>query len=387
MTKKRILAVGIGAIALAVAVPVRAANITAVQSGNWNSDIWDGADADSLPDPGLRPVNGDSALTSGTNTAITLNSDVIPSGSVGVYQNRSNGGSLTVTTGGILAWTGISEVIRNTSASIDATGSITITGGTLTGGSSSSLDVARVQSTKNATGTVTQSGGTLTTNILKLTDVISSTGTPSGTYNLSSAGALNVLGEFDPGPGTSAFNFTGGTLQFRGTLMNLTNAGGTLKVGGAGGTQPTVLRGVGGADTTGFNYTQTSGTINFDINSLTDFSNIYTKATHNIVSGSNNVSLAGTMNINVASGGSFLTDGTTYDIITTANILNSSILDTTALNVVGLTSGSFSKSIIDNPTGSDILRLTYSAAIPEPASLSLLSIGGLMLLKRRRRHA
>ena len=85
-------------------------------------------------------------------------------------------------------------------------------------------------------------------------------------------------------------------------------------------------------------------------------------------------------------GGFTPNDGQTFDIITTGDIADSSITNNATIQTVGLSTGSFSAAVVPGAGDSDILQLTYSASepIPEPASLSLLSLGGLLLLRRRR---
>jgi hypothetical protein len=379
MKKKHILAVGLGAIGLAAAAPVRAS--TAYDLGptntnsNWDSDIWSPTSGGPIV-AGFRPGSTDTAYTTGSaGRSLTLNSDA---GTINGYLSRSNGAVWTIQNGAILTWTGITTIAESVGAGA-LSSSANMTGGTLTG---NIFKIGRATSSGNASGTFTQSAGNITTSTLLLTEATSS-GSSTGTYNLQGTGALNITGELDPGTESANFNFTGGTLQYRGTQMSILNAGGTLKVAGAGGTNPTLLRGV--SDTIGFDYTQTSGTISFDINSLSDFSNIGTHSSPVIISGSNNVTLNGTMLINVLPGLT-LTDGDSFDLITTADIAESSIVDTTTLQTLGLDSGFFTKSVVAGSGNSDILRLTYSS-VPEPGSLSLLAAGGILALRRRRRQA
>ena len=374
MVKKWAWALGAGAIALAAALPVQAATINAVANGNWDSDIWDNNDGDTDVNPGLRPGSSDTGYTTGTaGREITLTSDI---GTVSAYLSRSNGGLWTIESGANMIWTGSTTIAESAGAGAIFS-SANMTGGTITGGASSNLKVARTSSTGSATGTFTQSGGTVTTQNLILTEA-ASTGSETGTYNLQDTGVLNIKGNLDAGPGTAAFNFTGGTLAHNGLKMDLANAGGMLAVGGVDTVGTSLLKGSAGTDVTGFDYTQASGVISIDIASDSSYDQLLGTG---ITSGTNNVSLAGTLRINVLDGAN-LTDGTTFNIVVTGNIADSSIVDNTTLQVVGLTTGSFTKAIVPGTGDSDILQLTYT--VPEPGSLSLLAVGSLGLLHRHR---
>ena len=99
-------------------------------------------------------------------------------------------------------------------------------------------------------------------------------------------------------------------------------------------------------------------------------------------------------------GGTLLLDGTptpgqTYDLMATASNSNGKNIDGTAatfkgFDLTGLTydSANWSLAVVDNGlAGADhrnVLQVTSLAAVPEPASLGLLAVGGLALLRQRK---
>ena len=382
VTKKMHWGMGIGLVALAAAVPAHGAatNISVVASGNWNSDIWDGPDSDSLADSGFRPDSNSAIINSGKT--VTLNDD--NSGTpwtFSTYQGRD--GIVNVHDGAKLTWGTSTGFIVQGNLSGTHTSTVTMDGGTLTANSADSkITVANNSNTTGITGIFTQSGGVVDLQQGSDLQLTLATGTAggSGTYNLSGTGLLKIGGDLIQGTGTAAFNFTGGTLVHNGLLMNLANNGGKLAPGGDGTIGTALLKGTTGSTgaMVGVDYTQNSGTLSVDIGATGYDKLLGTGAT----SGSNNVVLNGALQINMLSGFT-PAEGATFDIVTTAAIANSSIIDNALLSVVGLSKGSFSASVIDNPTGADTLRLTYS--VPEPTSLAVLSIAGLGLLRRRRR--
>jgi hypothetical protein len=362
-----------GTTLLAAGAWAPAATIYALGNGNWDSDIWS-TDGSTVVN-GLRPghLASDLPYTTGTaNRAITLDSPAI--GTVSGWSSKSNGGLLTIEHGAVLNWTSVYDNAVGFSATVPLVTGTAMTGGTLSG---SVLKVARVANNAAVTGTFDQSGGAVTVSLLRLTEVTSGTGTPTGTYSLSNTGQLNITGDLDPGtnPTGAIFSFTGGTLNHNGLLMNLTNDGGTLAPGGVGAVGTALLKGSGSA--VGRDYTQNSGILAIDIASGGFDQLLGTDST----SGSNNVILNGTLQVNLL-GGFTPADGATFDIVTTGDLADSSITDNTTLLASGLGSGFFTKSIV-SAGNVDVLRLTYSS-VPEPGTASLLSIGGLWLLRRRR---
>jgi len=207
----------------------------------------------------------------------------------------------------------------------------------------------------DGTSTVNQSNGTATFNDLQLG--FEGSNTPVGIYNLSGGSLVTNLLKKN-GNGSSAFNFTGGSLDANDIRFSVTNNGGALS--------PDLFDDVGTTlFTSGAGYTQSSGSLAIDLMSLASFDTV-------TVGGA--ASLNGTVSVNLV--GAYLpTSGDFWDVLTAS----SAITDLGLL--VTSTEGIFTKSYV---SGGNTLRLTYVSAIPEPTSLSLLGLAGLALVRRRR---
>jgi hypothetical protein len=90
----------------------------------------------------------------------------------------------------------------------------------------------------------------------------------------------------------------------------------------------------------------------------------------------------GSATLNVTLDSSFVlpTIDTDYDLLISANNDGRGTFGT--VNLPNMTD--WSLNYVDNEGGKDIVRLTYTA-VPEPATMSLLAIGGIALIRRRRR--
>jgi hypothetical protein len=395
--RKQLMMVGLGALlgaTASVASAATAQTFSATGSGGaWDhvdptTGTWTVSGSPAVRVPGNDPVNfTDTVIVSGGRTVTLSNGNGASPWAISGYQGRA--GTLNISSGANLTWSSVSNGFQVQFNSATAqTSTVGMTGGTITSATAGANLILSNTASANptSTGNFNQSGGVvdLSTNASSLLLTVSTSG--AGTYTLSGSGLLKIGGDLDPGAGTGSFAFTGGTLVHNGLKMNLVNAGGTLAPGGVGTVGTSLLHAVTGG-TTGFNYTQNSGTLAIDIAS-TDPNSGYDKILGTGVtdeSSSSNVVLNGTIQINLI--GPFTpANGDTFDIITTANISNSSIdISNATITAPNLLSGSFSAAVVPGTGNSDILRLTYNAAAaPEPASLALLSIGALALLRRRK---
>jgi T5SS/PEP-CTERM-associated repeat protein len=193
---------------------------------------------------------------------------------------------------------------------------------------------------------------------LSLASIGYSTGSgSSGTVNLN-GGTLDLQGhDITQGGGTAALHFTEGTLKNVGSFgFDLHQQGGILAAGASPGAMAI----------TGNYVLDSAGTLQVELagpggvaGSDFDFYSITGSAT-----------LSGMLEV-LPDGGFRPTNGGHFDVLSAVSI------DAGSLNL----SSGYSYEILDN-AGSQFLRIT---AVPEPASLALLEMGGLAWLGRRRR--
>jgi hypothetical protein len=308
------------------------------------------------------------------------------SGNVGNWSDTANWDSFPGTTSTATINTGTVTLDTNQTVAIALVGSAASSTGVLNIDSGANLTISKASTellglarATGASGTVNQSAGTVkifnpsaATGELRLASVAGAT----GTYNLSGTGILDVQvlskGAIDR---TGYFNATGGTLVVRTAITKF----GVISAG-YGFNQGLCTMAAGGISTVGAITVGAS-------NSLLDYT----------------VGAGGTLAIDIASAASF-------DVITQyGNVCN---IDgaTLSVNLLGgftptvnsffdvwtfgdkskagsgafatLPAG-FSSAWVDTNAdlSTDTLRLTY---VPEPTTLFLLGLGGLMSLKKRR---
>ncbi len=291
----------------------------------------------------------------------------------------------------------------------------------LTGGS---MGATSVYVGRTGTGTFDQTGGTHTVGTLNVSLNAGST----GHYSLSSSGKLNVT-TLSRGSGTSSFSFTGGTLVPGTVGFDLTNSGGLLAPGDTGT--------VGTTTFSSCDYTQTSGTLEIDIyiDPLTSEIDLDTLSIGGAFTAGGTLSIKGL--------GSRPKEADEFEIITADSVSDSDTFDIILVTEsLALGSGGFSATYnVDDVTiqflgwtggdanfdhkvsvgdtsilagnweqtvyggyadgdfnGDDYVgigdmsilagnwgwELPGGGAVPEPATLSLLCLGGLALIRRKR---
>ncbi len=246
------------------------------------------------------------------------------------------------------------------SPSVRATGTFNLSGNTATATVNGNLTLGHHTSTGTAaaTGLINVTGGTL--NVTG--NLVEGTGgaTSISTVNLED-GTLTVGGDLI----VDTLNFTGGTLHV-GTLgFDLEQNGGTLAPGNSPGT--TYITG---------DYDLNSGVLQIEMNEYDQGAD----PGYDFVNVSGDANLNGTLAV-VFLDGFKPAVGDFFDVLTAADI-------TLGLGVFGLDQsaapweGGFVFSVVVGGNG-EILRLS---AVPEPASLIILALGGLCLAFFRRRR-
>lgn len=263
-------------------------------------------------------------------------------------------GTMTFGGNGYLGYRGTGELTIGSAVSL-ALGDVLMGygGGTGTIDVAGSFSADKIQM-GNASGTasVNQTAGTTTV---------------SGTIEMQSANATYTLSggtldaatiDLDTYGNVGAFSFTGGTLAVDNFLGSLSNTGGTLSPGNSPGT--TNISGDYSQDATSsllieLGGTGVAGTV-YDLVAITGDAN-----------------LAGDLEVALWDGFT-PTENDTFDVLTASTILD---------NGLDLTGASgFTYSILGSAGSGQTLQLTY---VPEPTTLGLLGIGGLVCLRRRKR--
>lgn len=198
-------------------------------------------------------------------------------------------------------------------------------------------------------------------------DALSSIDVTESTY-VQAAGSTTVNGQLSGSPGVT---LTGGTLGGTGTIIGPLNVtGGALTPGAS----PGVM------NITGDFNQGAGGTTTFEIGGPTPGTGA---GFHDQIVATGNADIDGIINF-ILFGGFLPPAGTsTYDVLTASSITLQPGLTTNFPTVAGTT---FSAAII-NSSGGQILRLTANNSIPEPATLTLMMLGGAMMLRRRKRSA
>jgi hypothetical protein len=210
-------------------------------------------------------------------------------------------------------------------------------------------------------GTITMTGGTV--NVTGATGIYTS---GTGTLNLG-GGLLDMHGNNIKS--LTNFNFTGGELRNANVDISMTQAGGTLAPGAAATPGTTTI----GA-TTGVNYTQTAGTLAFDILD-TGVPGLATTYDHVTVGGA--ATLDGTVAVSLLSGYT-PTAGDSFDLLDWGTTLSGT--PTWSLPTLG-DGLSWDTSAFATSGMISIMQ------VPEPGSLSLLALGlvGLAVYAWRKR--
>jgi hypothetical protein len=208
----------------------------------------------------------------------------------------------------------------------------------------------------------TQSGGIVSQLDSSSKLIMTHFGSERGVYNLND-GVLNIAGSLVKGSGVASFNWNGGVLNVADSQMSLVNGGtGSLSPGGNGVVGATEF-------SVDSSYTQgANGTYQVDIAGASSFDSTLFTGTN----GTGTATLAGVVDISLL--GYTPAAGTAFDIMTASSIVdNGLILTGDASN--------FGYSIVDLG-GTEALRLEY---IPEPATMILFGLGGMVILNRKKR--
>ena len=283
--------------------------------------------------------NPDTDISGGAGTGFVQNNDLTVSS--GTPSTNSNvvfiGGSSMLINGGDVTWSG-----RYNTIGAGATASAEITSGSLTvnynGGSGHAF---KVGDNNGSDGTIVQSGGTVTaTNANDWLELAAGQSGAQGTYRIS-GGTLNAGRVSNGSAGTGLFHIIGDA-----ATINLTGSDGT-------------------------SYSQNAAsTLELDINGIS------------AIDATDAVSLAGTLDVE------FLatpTNGQTFDIINYGSLSGTfDTFDTLVDSPLG--ADTITLSIDYGTQSNDAVVLAVTNVIPEPASLALLGLGGLLIAGRRRRR-
>ncbi|HUT34518.1 MAG TPA: autotransporter-associated beta strand repeat-containing protein [Planctomycetota bacterium] len=228
----------------------------------------------------------------------------------------------------------------------------------------------------SGTGVFNQTGGTVEFHGGSINLTNAATG--NATYNLK-GGLLDLGGgNINPGLGTEAFHFTGGTLRNVGTIaldLIQTDADGfsILAPGASPGT--TTITGI---------YNLLGGGLQIEIQDP-DLAGAPGPAfqpgiDHDLLNVTGTAFLDGILMVELL-GGLSLDPGQTFGVLTAPSIVLGS-----HFAVGGPDGDSFYSYILgDSPAGQTLVIEATLQRIPEPATLTLLALGGLGLLRRRRR--
>lgn len=331
-------------------------NVASVADGSWNSDIWSSSIGGTMV-PGLRPQAGD---TPGLGSTVTMDADTptfLQFIGVGVYSGSRGklytaGYDITIAGDAGVGFVGSANG-RYNEYYIEAGTNFTVNTGYF------GLAIGSNNSTKCY---FTQSGGVVSQ--LDSSSKLLMTLSPNlrGVYTLND-GVLNIAGSLEKGSGNASFNWNGGVLNVAESQMSLSNGGtGSLSPGGIGIVGSTEFS----LDTS---YTQGATAIyQVDIAGASSFDSTLFTGTN----GTGTATLAGAIDISLL--GYTPSAGATFDIMTAPSILDN------GLTLTGDTTN-FSYSIVDLGT-TEALRLEY---VPEPATMILFGLGGMVVLNRKKR--
>lgn len=190
-------------------------------------------------------------------------------------------------------------------------------------------------------------------------------GTGTGFYSIS-GGTIDTVGQISTPDGNMTLGYGWGS----GMLVGNSTGQGTLKIIGSNSTVKFASYWGGGTET--FFMLGANGTLIYEINSPT-VTPIQIEGRDGAAGQNKQASLAGIIDLDLNSyAPGFLS---TYDLLTARTILDSGY--TLAPEDVGF----WALSIVGTAGSGQTLRATF---LPEPASISLLALGGLALLRRRR---